>query len=214
MFTLSPDMLSFTGVFCLFCNSILRVDSKRPTIVTIYTNQGSIKAEHFVKVCDRKNCRTHFHYSFFTRYQVTYREDKLARFFYDDALDKEYFQSSASTGFKTEFLRSFYTEMFLCPEYSFHQKTMSYNLNVATGNSMLMPKRFTEAFFQFALLELWNLFNPGVGISTLIQSHDVDINIRDLTPNLKAAFQSYYSNHRCEVSGCGAVIGFDADQKV
>ena len=145
---------------------------------------------------------------------MNYENNKLAKFFYDDCLEKEYFFPSSSTAFETDFLRSFYSEMCLCPEYSFYQKSMTYNLNVPTGNDVLVPKRFVEAFFQFALLDMWKLFNTQVGLSTLIQSHDVDRNISDLTSTLKHQFQQYYSTHRCNTPGCGTVIGFDADCKV
>ena len=91
---------------------------------------------------------------------------------------------------------------------------MTYNLNVPTGNDVLDPRRFTDAFFQFALLDMWKLFHPDVGLSTLTQSHDVDRNITDLSSTLKHQFQRFYSAHRCDIPGCGIVIGFDADCKV
>ena len=145
---------------------------------------------------------------------MNYDDNKLAKFFFDDCLEKEFFFSSSSTAFESEFFRCFYSDIVLCPEYSFHQKCMNFNLNVATGNDKLVPNRLTEAFFQFALLDLWNLFNTEVGLSTLIQSHDVDRNITDLTPTLKNQFQRHHSTHRCDSPGCGTVIGFDADCKV
>ena len=199
------------GLSCFFCNSILKTD-KRLTFITVYTSRGSFHAQHMIKRC--RTCQAHFHYSYFTRYNVNYENNKLAKFFYDDCLEKEYFFPSSSTAFETDFLRSFYSEMCLCPEYSFYQKSMTYNLNVPTGNDVLVPKRFVEAFFQFALLDMWKLFNTQVGLSTLIQSHDVDRNISDLTSTLKHQFQQYYSTHRCNTPGCGTVIGFDADCKV
>ena len=205
-------MLCFIGLFCIFCKSILKKSNKNPSTVTVYTSRGSFRTQHVVKCC--WTCHAHFHYSYFTRLKVNYDNNKLAKFFYDDCLQKEYFFSSASTAFKTEFLRSFYAEMVLCPEYSFHQKSMTYNLNVPTGNDVLDPRRFTDAFFQFALLDMWKLFHPDVELSTLTQSHDVDRNITDLTSTLKHQFQRFYSAHRCDIPGCGIVIGFDADCKV
>ena len=82
-----------------------------------------------MKKCDQKDCQAHFHYSYYTRYHVYYDKNKLAKFYYDDSLNKEYFLSSSSTAFKTDFLRSFYSDMFLCPEYFFFQKSMNFNIN-------------------------------------------------------------------------------------
>ena len=79
---------------------------------------------------------------------------------------------------------------------------------------MMGRQRLTEAFFQLALLDMWKLFNDAKPLSSLVQSHDVDRNIGDLMPLLKDSFQQYYSKHRCDIPGCGIVIGFDADCKV
>ena len=210
----SSMMLSFAGIFCLFCKSILRLDEKRPSTVTVYTSVGSFLCKHFVKKCDRKDCQAHFHYSYFTRYHVFYDKNMLAKFYYDDSLNKEYFLFSSCTAFKTDFLHSFYSDMFLCPEYSFYQKSMNFNITVPTGNIMMEPKRFTEAFFQLALMDMWQFLNPGHLLSTLIQSHDLDRNIDDLLPLLKRSFRRHYSEHRCDTPGCGVIIGFDANCKV
>ena len=88
------------------------------------------------------------------------------------------------------------------------------NINVQTGSAMMERKRFTEAFHQLALMDMWQLFNAEKPLSTLKQSHDVDRNISDIIPSLKLLFQQYYSEHRCNIPGCGVVIGFDADCKV
>ena len=207
-------ILTFAGILCLFCKSILQTDTKRPATVTVYTAKGSFQCHHFVKKCQSKKCRAHFHYSYYTRYHVHYDSNMLAKFFYDDSLKKEYFLTSSSTAFQTEFLRSFYSDMFLCPEYSFYQKSMNYNINVPTGSAMMERKRFTEAFHQLALMDMWQLFNEKKPLSTLKQSHDVDRNISDIISSLKVSFQQYYSRHRCDIPGCGVVIGFDADCKV
>ena len=207
-------MLSFSGILCFFCKAILHLNEKRSSTVTIYSSSGSFQSRHFVKRCPTKKCRAHYHYSYYTRQNVYYDDNMLAKFFYEDSLQKDYFLASSSTAFKTDFLRSFYSEMFLCPENSFYSKSMNYNLNVPTGNAVLQPKRFRDAFFQLALLEMWKLFNSTASLSSLIQSHDVDRNITDLMPSLKQSFQDYYSEHHCEISGCGSVLGFDADAKV
>ena len=207
-------MLSFTGLFCLFCKSLLHLDEKRPATVTVYTLNGSFQCHHLVKKFRSKGCNAHFHYSYFTKYHVYYDKNMLAKFYYDDCLKKEYFLSSSSTAFQTEFLRSLYSDMFLCPEYSFYQKSMNFNITVQSGNIMMEPKRLTEAFFQLALLDMWQLFNSAKLLSSLIQSHDVDRNINDIMPSLKDSFRHYYSKHHCDIPGCGVIIGFDADCKV
>ena len=207
-------MLSFSRILCFFCKAILHVDEKRPTIVTVYSSAGSFQSRHFVKRCLTKKCQAHYHYSYFTRYNVFYADNMLAKFYYDDSLQKDYFLASSCSAFKTDFLKSFFSDMFLCPEYSFHQKSMNFNLNVPTGNAVLSPKRYRDAFFQLALLEMWKLFNSTKSLSSLIQSHDVDRNITDLMPSLKQSFREYYSKHHCDISGCGTVMGFDADAKV
>ena len=127
-------MLFFTGILCIFCDSLLKLEGKRPKTVTIYTSRGSFQAQHVVKICHAKRCRAHYHYSFFTKYQVMYNDHKLAKFFYHDSLQKEYFFTSSSTAFETEYLRTFYSDMVLCPESSFHQKADYFNMNAATGN--------------------------------------------------------------------------------
>ena len=206
-------MLCFAGILCFFCKSILQID-KRPSIVTVYTSTGSFQCQHFVKKCGTKACRSHYHYSYFTKFHVNYHRNLLAKFYYDDSLKKEYFLCSSSTAFQTEFLKSFYSNMFLCPEYSLHQKAMEYNINVPTGNAIMDPKCLREAFYQLALMDMLQLFYSGKQLSSLIQSHDVDKNIIDILPSLKVSFRQYYSKHRCNVPGCGVVMGFDADCKV
>ena len=198
----------------MFCKSILQNDENRSATVTVYTSKGSFQCHHFVKKCGSKSCRTHYHYSYYTRYHVNYDGNMLAKFYYDDCLKKEYFLESSSTAFQTEFLRSFYSDMFLCPEYSFHQKCMNFNINMPTGSAMMETKRFTEAFHQLALMDMWQLFNGEKRLSTLIQSHDVDRNISDNLISMKVSFQEYYSKHRCDIPGCGEIIGLDADCKV
>ena len=74
-------------------------------------------------------------------------------------------------------------------------------ISTSTGNAMMEPKRFTEAFFQLALMDMWQLFNPEQPLSSLIQSHDLDRNINDLLPALKRSFQHHYSKHHCDTPG-------------
>ena len=209
----SRKMLSFAGLICLFCNSVLKEDKKK-SCITIYTQRGSFSSSHITKACPNLKCQSRFHYSHFTLYQDNFSEKKLSKYYYDDSLNKQYFMSSACTAFETEFLRSFYTDMFLTPEYSFHQKCTSFNISVASGNFSLNPKRFTEAFFQISMLDLLKFLKKEVKLSKIKLSHDVDLNIEKLLPELKEEFRRYYSQHRCDINGCQTVIGFDADAKV
>ena len=182
-------MLSFTGLLCIFCNSVLKIDTKRQTSVCVFTTNGSFYTQHAVKICPLQKCRAHYHYSYYTKLNVYYKDKKLAKYFYDNSLDNEYFFATSSTAFATSFLRSFYTQMFLCPEFSFYQKAMSFNLDMPTGNIILAPKRLRDAFFQFSLLEMWKFFKKNDQLSSLSQSHDIDTNVNDLTPFLKEAFR-------------------------
>ena len=207
-------MLSYAGFHCLFCNSLLKESGLKPSKVTVYSHKGSYTIQHVIKCCKTVDCRTYYHFSYFTKHKVYYKGNKIAKFFDDDTIQKPFFMASACTAFEMEFLRSFYSDMFLCPEYSFYQKAMNFNINVATGNYMLNHKRFTEAFFQLALLELRLFFEKDLKLSTLPLSHDLDSNISDMTPLLKDLFQRCYSEHHCDVKGCRSVIGFDADCKV
>ena len=201
-------MLVFTGLFCLFCASILVTDKKQPSLVAVYSSNGSFQTQHTIKVCTNKDCRTHYHYSFFTRHKVHFSGSKLARFFYDDALQKPYFQVSSCSAFEMDYLRSFYSDMYLCPEYSFYQKATSFNINVKTGNIAMDRRRFTEAFFHLALLDMWSFYNTATLMSTISLCFDLDSNIEVLLSELGRRFQGYHSEHRCSVKG------FDADCKV
>ena len=207
-------MLMFTGVFCIFCASLLKIDKKRPSLVTVYSANGSYQTQHIIKICDKKSCRTHYHYSFYTKYQTFFSDSMLARFFYNDCLDKPLFLVSSCSAFDMEFLRSFYSDMYLCPEFSFYQKATSFNINVPTGNVTMDRRRFTEAFFQLSLLEMANFFDPDASLSSLCFSFNLDLNINKIMPRLKQQFQTFYSKHRCQINGCGKVLGFDADCKV
>ena len=94
-----PNMFCFKGLVCFFCNSIRRKDNKSPTVITV--SGGSFHAQHLIKRC--RTCQAHFHYSYFTRYKVNYDDNKLAKFFYNDCLEKEYFFTSAYFNFLLQF---------------------------------------------------------------------------------------------------------------
>jgi hypothetical protein len=207
-------MLLYSGTKCLECDSVLKFEDSKSSVVTIYGLNGSKDHLHQVKVCPQKNCRAHFHYTFFTKKGVFFKERRLAKFFYDAAATKTIFMSSNSTGFEIKILESLMTDMMLCPEYSFYQKAMAYNLSVPSGNDYLIYKRLLEGFFQFALLKMLGIYDPDMCLSTLLFSHDLDENLLKFTPTLKDLFGKHFAKHRCDVPGCGSVLGWDADCKV
>ena len=207
-------MLCYSGENCLDCGSLLKFTTDKPASITVYSSIGSSEIPHRIKVCIKKNCRSHYHYSYFTRKNVFFSGRNLAKFYYNQATKNTIFMSSSISAFMVTFLISLLTDMMLCPEYSFQQKAMAYNLSVHSGNTFLNNKRLMIAFMQFALLEMLRIYQPEKPLSSLSFSFDLDANLLKFTPSLKESFQKYHANHGCSASGCRIVIGWDADCKV
>ena len=207
-------MLQYSGKICVDCNSDLKTGDNKTTKIVVYGNDGSSVVKHIVKVCTNKSCRNHYHFSHFTRKNVFFKGKCISKFFYDHSTRESVILMSNSTAFKVSFLRSLMTDMAVCPEYSFQQKATAYNIGVPSGNVQLCPKRLMEAFLLFTLLDMMRVYQPSVGISSLPFSFDLDENLLKFTPTLKNLFQSCYAEHRCNVNGCGSVLGWDADCKV
>jgi len=199
---------------CLNCKSDLKILRKSSNIVTVYSATGSKEYIHLLKVCSHQACRSHYHFTHFTKKNVFYKEKNLAKFFYEDSTRKNIFLSSNYTGFESSYLRSMMTDMMLCPEYSFCQKATAYNLSVPTGNLELNQKRLLEGFMLFALLEMLTMYIPNSKLSSTAFSFDLDENLNTWTTALKDGFQGHHATHRCNTPGCGSVIGWDADCKV
>ena len=187
-------MLTYTGETCIDCESPLKFESKKLTKIIVYGINKTYVAETHVKVC--------------------FKENSLTKFFYNTSTTNPVFVSSNETAFETEFLRSFLSELFICPEYSFSQKATSFNLSIKSGNFWLHRKRLADAFFQYALLEMLRCYENQVDIPSLSFSFDTDLSLLKYQPVLREQFQKYHAEHRCETPGCGVVLGWDADCKV
>ena len=118
---------------CLFCYTILAFLTTTPSVVVIFDIGHSEEARHRIKTCYK--CGVNFHYSHYTKHKTEFSSKSLAKFFYSESLEKEYFLSTSSTGFTTRFLRSFMSEIYVVPEMSFFAKAKSFNMSVNSGRN-------------------------------------------------------------------------------
>lgn len=207
-------MLFYSGENCLDCGHLLKFSDNKATVLTVFSSHGSSEIKHHVKVCTKMACRNHYHYTYFTRKNVHFKEKKLAKFFYEHATKNSIFMLSSITAFTVAFLISMLTDMMLCPEYSFQQKATAFNLSVLSGNTVMNKQRLIEAFMLFALLEMLKTYQPELRLSTCPFSFNLDENLLKFTPSIKDSFQKLHAKHSCAVPGCRLVIGWDADCKV
>ena len=207
-------MLCYSGELCLDCGSQLNFKDRRTSTVTIYSQNGSSDLKQKTKVCTKQSCKNHYHYSYFTRKNSYFKENQLAKYYYENTTEKSIFVSSSSTGFLTSFLFSMLVDMLVCPEYSFFTKATAFNLSVSTGNVKLCHKRLSEGFLEFALLQMMNIYQPTIPLPSIAFSFLLDESLLKYTQQLQQLFRRHHAKHSCNVPGCRVVIGWDADCKV
>ena len=201
----------FGGSQCLFCFfSLYFIVNRPPMLVARFYIDHTEEVLHRLKRCGK--CKNIYHYSHYTKSNDRFCGVSLAKYFYADTLKKQYFLGSSSTGFTSLFLQTFMSEIYSIPESSCFAKANVYNMSVSSGNIALNNEALSDAFFLYALLSMIDTYHKP--IEQLQFGQDLESNIMFYLPQIKSGFVQKSSQHRCDVTGCGRVVGFDADAKV
>ena len=202
--------LSSSSLNCDVCKTGNVVKVGRETSIVIYTRTGTKRGVHVEMRCNNRSlpCRAgHYH---------GYLNVGSAKHIQDDALKNEFLVTSSQTAFAVDYLWDI-TLQILFSRATFeglgnifnnlHFTNLPYDLLLKREN--IFAKRITEAFFNYAFVEIGQRYNIELTIPKTL-----DEAILANKSELHEAFRTIWTkNHRCDAPGCGKILVMDGGLK-
>ena len=203
----SEPLLS-KNVVCDECNGDIVLEGK-PSELTIYTQQGTLFAEHFAKVCPNRWCQKKFYHGYSVKNKVKVYE----KLYFNTA----FIVTSEETAFSVDYLYEVSLHFlhsngtFSGISFVYNQLHNYYRENISRKN--LCHKRLASGFFLYSLLELCYRHNivPVFGVNM----NWLDDALLEYHNKLKNMFSSSWcGSHKCDVENCETMMVTDGGMKI
>ena len=173
---------------CDDCMCPLSTSSNDPGDLTIYTRNGTIYSQHFIKECPNRWCRKRFGYGYSVK-----KDTKV----FDKMTDKtKYIVCSNETAFTIDFLYEVTLQVLhlnasfqgICDVYN-----QLHNYNNDTMRAIIIPKHLATGFFLYGFCELTSRcgITPRMGT----EPNWIDDAILKYETELKRSFTQTLSSH-------------------